>query len=55
MSNCKSCNTIAVYDMSCKFCRNQILMDEPCKYLRKQLADRIKKYGDLGTWQIEPH
>lgn len=55
MTDCKSCNTIAIYDMSCSKCRNKILMDEPCKYLRKQLADRIKKYGELGEWQRQPH
>ena len=44
-----------MYDMNCAKCRNQILMDEACKYLRKQIADNIKKYGELGIWQIEPH
>lgn len=53
--NCKSCNTLSIYDMKCSQCRNRILMNESCKYLRKQLADAIKKYGELGEWQIEPH
>ena len=55
MTDCKSCNTIAIYDMTCPLCRNKILMDEKCKYLRKQLADRVRRYGGIGNWQIEPH
>lgn len=55
LANCKSCNTITVYDMKCPSCRNRILMDEKCKYLRKLLADKTKKYGELGDWQIPPH
>lgn len=55
MTNCKSCNTIAIYDMTCPLCRNRILMDEPCKYLRKQIAGSIRKYGELGDWMVKPH
>ena len=43
-----------IYQLKCARCRHRLLMNESCKISRKEMAESLKKYGDVAEWQVEP-
>ena len=43
------------YTMRCYGCRERLLLTEPCKLMRKAYADRMRRWGIVPDWNIEPN